>query len=73
MNTTLSSEEQLNLICAAAAYFRLHIQSEWDCNEFRQWLEPNWGVHYHGVFTPTLMTVVDQEKFLLFLIRFSAN
>jgi hypothetical protein len=72
MNTTLSDDEKLKLIVAAGDYFRQHIQSAWDHDGFSQWLELNWGIHYHGVFTLTVMTVVDQEKFLLFLIRFSA-
>jgi hypothetical protein len=72
METNLKYYEALNLMCSAAEYYDRQIAPNWDYYEFNQWLNENWGVNYNYGNVKNIVSVLDQRKFLLFLIRFSA-
>lgn len=43
----------------------------WSVPEFNQWLEEKWGVQYCPKPSGSCIDVVDEAKYLLFLMTFS--
>jgi hypothetical protein len=66
-----NTQYQLNLKMLVAAdeeYSRT--EGIWEHNKFDRWLQKHWGVSYSG---PDLLRVVDESKYVFFVLRFSGH
>jgi hypothetical protein len=66
--------EDLRRLCYAQREFE-KINPVWNLDQFQQWLNDNWGVHWleQAEFPGPYIQVLDQDKYIFFVLKFPSH